>query len=70
MVMGGDSYSADRRFKSQHRILDGHISHIFVVKIVFMFVCKRPKLEDKRGRGWPILKNNGQTTLVQRNICM
>ena len=51
MVMGGDSYSAGRRFKSQ---LDGHISHIFVVKIVFMFVCKRPKLEDKRGRGWPI----------------
>ena len=34
MIMGGDS---GREFESQHRILDGHFSHEFVVKIV-MFV--------------------------------
>ena len=37
------------RFESQHRILDGHISHWFVVQIV-MFAWKRPK----RDRCWPI----------------
>ena len=26
--------SEGRGFKSQHRILDGHFSHLFVVKIV------------------------------------
>ena len=31
--MGGDSYLNDREFESQHRILDGHFSHLFVVKI-------------------------------------
>ena len=34
MVMGRDSRSEGRGFKSQYRILDGHFSHIFVVKIV------------------------------------
>ena len=37
VVMGGDSCSKGRGFESQHRILDGHFSHLFVVKIV-MFV--------------------------------
>ena len=37
MVMGGDSCSEGRGFESQHHILDGYFSHIFVVKIV-MFV--------------------------------
>ena len=30
--MGGDSCSTGREFESQHRILDGHFSHLFVVK--------------------------------------
>ena len=34
MVMGGDSYFKGREFKSRHRILDGHFSNLFVVKIV------------------------------------
>ena len=34
MVMGVDSYSKGREFKSRHLILDGHFSHLFVVKIV------------------------------------
>ena len=37
MVMGRDSRSKGRGFKSRHRILDGHFSHIFAVKNV-MFV--------------------------------
>ena len=37
VVMGGDSRSKGRGFESRHRILDGHFSHIFVVKFV-MFV--------------------------------
>ena len=38
VVMGGDSRSECHGFKSQHLILDGHFSHIFVVKFVIMFV--------------------------------
>ena len=36
-VIGGDSCTKDCRFKSRHQILDGHFSHIFVVKML-MFV--------------------------------
>ena len=35
--MGGDSCSKGHEFESWHRILDGHFSHIFVVRNV-MFV--------------------------------
>ena len=54
--MGGDSCSKGRGFESQHRILDGDFSHIFVVRIV-MFVWKD---ENKLNRGLerPFLKNN------------
>ena len=38
VVMGGDSCTKGCGFKSCHCILDGHISQIFVVKIVMMFV--------------------------------
>ena len=34
MVMGGDSCSKGRELESWHHILDGHFSHLFVVKIV------------------------------------
>ena len=34
MVMGGDSCSKGRGFESQHCILVGHFSHLFVVRIV------------------------------------
>ena len=34
VVMGRDSRPEGRGFKSLHRILDGHFSHTFVVKIV------------------------------------
>ena len=38
VVMGRGSHSKGRGFESRHSILDGHFSHIFVVKIVMMFV--------------------------------
>ena len=34
MVMGGDSCSKGRVFEPHHHILDGHFSHLFVLKIV------------------------------------
>ena len=34
VVMRGDSCFKGREFESRHRILDGHFSHLFVVKIV------------------------------------
>ena len=37
VVMGGESYTEGHGFESQHRILKGHFSHLFAVKIV-MFV--------------------------------
>ena len=39
VVIGGDSCSKGCGFESQHRRLDEHFSHIFVVKIL-MFVWK------------------------------
>ena len=42
MVMGGDSCTKDREFKSQRQILDGHFfTYIFVVK--FVICLKRQK---------------------------
>ena len=48
MVMGRDSRSKGRGFESQHCILDFHFLHIIVVKIVMIFVGKRPKINEKR----------------------
>ena len=45
VVMGDDSCSKGRGFKSLRRILDGHFSHWFVVKIVCL---KRPQTKEKR----------------------
>ena len=36
MVMGGDSCSEGCGFESQHCKLDGHFSHLFVVRIVLL----------------------------------
>ena len=38
VVMREDSCSEGRGFETRHRILDGHFSHVFVVKIGMMFV--------------------------------
>ena len=57
VVMWGDSCSEGCEFKSQHHILDGHFSHLFLVRIV-MFVWK-DKNKQKRGLGWPIVCKKG-----------
>ena len=55
MVMGGESRSKGRGFESRHCILDGHFSHIFVVKICN--VClKRPKINEKEAGVDPFKK--------------
>ena len=55
VVMGGDSRSEGHGFESRHRILDGHFSHIFVVKICN--VClKRPKINKKEAGVGPFKK--------------
>ena len=54
MVMGDDSCLRGCGFKSRHRILDGHFSHIFVVKKCN--VClKRPKINKKVAGVGPFL---------------
>ena len=55
MDIRGDSYFEGRGFESQHCILDGHFSHVLVVKIV-MFVLKKTKINEKEAR-------DGQTTI-------
>ena len=52
VVMGRDSRSERRGFESQHRIQDGHFSHIFVVKLHCLF--EKTENKQKRGLGWPI----------------
>ena len=34
VVMGGDSCTKGLELKSQYHILDGHFSHVFVLRIV------------------------------------
>ena len=56
MVMGGDSCAKCHGFEIRHHILDGHFFTLICCKNCI--VClKRPKINEKRGRGWPILKN-------------
>ena len=52
MVMGGDTSSKDREFESQHRILDGHFSHLSVLKIMF----EKTKINEKETGVGPFLK--------------
>ena len=54
VVKGGDSLSEGCEFKSQRQILDGHFSHLFVVRIV-MFVWKDENTQKEAGVG-PFLK--------------
>ena len=56
VVMGGDSCLEGREFESHHHVLDGHFSHIFVVKIACL---KRPKINEKDAGFGPFKKNKG-----------
>ena len=53
MVMGGDSCSEGGGFESQHLILDGHCYTYTCCKNCNDVFLKRPKINDKRGLGWP-----------------
>ena len=55
MVMGGDSCSKGRGFESQRHILDGHF--FTFICCIDCNVCLKRRNKQKRGRGWPILKN-------------
>ena len=55
MVMGRDSCSKGCGFKSQHHILDGHFSHLFVVKIVMLF--EKTKINGKEAGDGPFKKD-------------
>ena len=56
MVMGGDLCSKGRGFESQHQILDAHFFTYNFCKNWTNVSLKRPKINDKRGRGWRIFK--------------
>ena len=49
VVMGGDSCSEGHQFESQHCILNGHFSHVFVVKIVTFVWKDENKLKKRLG---------------------
>ena len=63
--MGVDSCSKVCEFESQHRLLDGHFAHLFVVWIL-MFVWKY-KNKRKRGQVWPIFKKVNETVKSQNS---
>ena len=70
--MGDGSCTLSRGFESRRRILDGDldISHI---DCKYCIVClKRPKINKKRGRVWPIKKsqdiNSNESSLLQVEI--
>ena len=56
--MGGDSCFKGHGFKSQHCTLDGHYFTFICCKNCNDVCLKRPKINDKRGRGWPIFQKN------------
>ena len=49
VVMGGDSRSEGREFKSQHCILDGHVIFTSICCKNCIVCLKRPKINEK----WP-----------------
>ena len=55
VVIGRDSRSEGRGFESRQHILNGHFSHIFVVKIEMIFL-KRLKINEKEAGIAPFLK--------------
>ena len=65
--MGGDSSSNGRGFESKHHILDGHFSHLFVVKIV-TFVWKDKNKQKKGRRDGPFFEKNYVNLLAYRKF--
>ena len=59
MVVGGDSCSGGRVFKSQSHLQDGHFSHEFVVKI---YLFEKTKINEKEAGNGPIF--------LKKEICL
>ena len=62
VVMVGDSCSDVRGFESQNHLLDGHFFTYICYKNCNDDCLKRPKINDKRGRGWPNFLKNSVTS--------
>ena len=60
VVLGGDSCSECRGFESQHHILHGYFFTYICYKNCNDVCFKRPKLDDERGRGWPVFLKKRQ----------
>ena len=56
MVMGRDSHTKGHGFDSQHRILDGHFSHLFCCKNCNYVCLKRSKINEKEAKVGPFLR--------------
>ena len=64
VAMRGPSCSKGRGFESRHSILDGHFFTLICGKICNDVCLKRPKINNKRGRCWPIFYNIKQVLQV------
>ena len=62
VVLGEDSCSKGHELESQHHILDGHFSHLFVVKIVMCVWKDENKL--KRRPGLALFKKTGHQLIL------
>ena len=56
VVIGDVSFSRGRGFKSQRWILDGHFLTLIFCKYCIVCLFEKIKINEKRGRGWPIFK--------------
>ena len=54
MIMGGDSCVKVREFESRYHILDGHFSHLFVVKHVMC--VRKDEINEKEAEVGPFKK--------------
>ena len=70
VVKGGDSRSKGHGFESQRQILDWYdiFSHWFVVKIVLMFVWKRPKITEKEAGDGDSIQGNVLVSRKENSI--
>ena len=68
MVMGGDSCPEGCGFESQHCILDGHFSHIFVVKNFDAVCLKKTKINEKEAGDGPIFLHYAEVKHSERML--
>ena len=62
VVMGGDSFSKGREFKSRHHSLGGHFFHIYLLHKL-QRVFEKTKINEKEAGVGPFLKNDDKRSL-------